>query len=737
MKKTLRVLLAVVLACTIPLTTAFATGTTGGSTTGTPTTGSSTTGGSTTGGSTTGGNTTGSTTTGDPTTGGNTTGGNTTGSTTTGDPTTGTPTTGGSTTGTPTTGGSTTGTPTTGGSTTGTPTTGGSTTGTPTTGGSTTGTPTTGGSTTGTPTTGGSTTGTPTTGGSTTGDTPTVDAVSMGMDVTPNEGLKAGDLVTVAVHVPSIPMCGLSFKILYDAEVFEYVSADPWADDAELVAMAKAGWWTPTIVSNPGRLGYAAASAADVTPDATWSILVLTLKVKETAPDVETIISMDDVVMKTFGTEDSSSDVAVESAEPIVLNVNSTTGGSTTGGSTTGGSTTGGSTTGGSTTGGSTTGGSTTGGSTTGGSTTGGSTTGGSTTGGSTTGGSTTGGSTTGGSTTGGSTTGGSTTGGSTTGGSTTGGSTTGPIEPTHIHELTEVAEVPATCTEPGVKAYWVCSGEEGCNKYFADAEAKTEIVDLESWKAGDGMIPAHGLIYHEATAPTYSEAGNEAYYSCPVCGKYFADAEGTEEIEEYSWIIPRLTPPVDPDDPEPPVDPQPPVEPINFEDVPEDVFYTDAVQWAVEKGITNGTSATTFSPDLICNRAQAVTFLWRVAGSPEPNTKTSPFVDVEMNSFYGKAVLWATEKGITIGTSATTFSPNAPCIREQMVTLLCRMVDGKAAGTSIIFTDVIADAYYAAAVQWAVENGITNGTSATTFSPVDPCNRAQMVTFLYRCFAE
>lgn len=156
---------------------------------------------------------------------------------------------------------------------------------------------------------------------------------------------------------------------------------------------------------------------------------------------------------------------------------------------------------------------------------------------------------------------------------------------------------------------------------------------------------------------------------------------------------------------------------------------------WAVENGITSGTSATTFSPNAVCTRAQAVTFLWRAAGSPEPGIAENPFTDVASDSYYYKAVLWAVEKGITSGTSATTFSPNVTCSRAQIVTFLWRGQQSPSVSTSGAFTDVSADAYYAKAVDWAVSEGITSGTSATTFSPNANCTRAQIVTFLWRAY--
>lgn len=171
--------------------------------------------------------------------------------------------------------------------------------------------------------------------------------------------------------------------------------------------------------------------------------------------------------------------------------------------------------------------------------------------------------------------------------------------------------------------------------------------------------------------------------------------------------------------------------EPTVFTDVSEDAYYADAVLWAVANGVTNGTSATTFSPDMAVSRAQMVTFLWRAHGSPKA-TGANPFTDVSTSDYYYDAVLWAVANGVTNGTSATTFSPDAPVTRAQAVTFQWR-----AAGSPVVsgssFGDVAADAYYVNAVTWAVANGITNGTSGTTFSPDVVVSRAQAVTFLWR----
>ena len=173
------------------------------------------------------------------------------------------------------------------------------------------------------------------------------------------------------------------------------------------------------------------------------------------------------------------------------------------------------------------------------------------------------------------------------------------------------------------------------------------------------------------------------------------------------------------------------------FVDVPASAYYADAVKWAVEQGITTGTSATTFSPEASCTRAQMVTFLWRAAGSPAPKATTTAFTDLDKSAYYYDAVLWAVEQGITTGTSSTTFSPNATVTRGQTVTFLYRFAGQPAVSGSSSFTDVNRSDYYAAAVQWAKEQGITSGTSDTTFSPTNDCTRGQIVTFLYRQLAK
>ena len=169
------------------------------------------------------------------------------------------------------------------------------------------------------------------------------------------------------------------------------------------------------------------------------------------------------------------------------------------------------------------------------------------------------------------------------------------------------------------------------------------------------------------------------------------------------------------------------------FYDVPNGAYFYEAVKWAVKNGITTGVGNDLFAPEQPCTRAQIVTFLWRAAGSPEPKTASS-FTDVPANAYYAKAVAWAVENGVTNGMTETTFAPDATCTRGQSVTFLYRALKGTASG-STNFTDVKSDAFYADAVNWAVASDVTNGTSNTTFSPNADCTRAEIVTFLYRAY--
>ena len=174
-----------------------------------------------------------------------------------------------------------------------------------------------------------------------------------------------------------------------------------------------------------------------------------------------------------------------------------------------------------------------------------------------------------------------------------------------------------------------------------------------------------------------------------------------------------------------------------DFDDVPDDSYYKDAVDWAVDRGITVGASAMKFDPNGICTRAQAVTFLWRALGKPAAKNTAMPFTDVAADAYYADAVLWAVENKIVLGVSETKFDPDGICTRAQIVTLLWRAAESPTADSANPFTDVAADAYYADAVLWAVGKEITIGTSSTTFSPNRICTRAEIVTFLYRTLAK
>ncbi len=263
----------------------------------------------------------------------------------------------------------------------------------------------------------------------------------------------------------------------------------------------------------------------------------------------------------------------------------------------------------------------------------------------------------------------------------------------TCVHANTEIRNAAEpTCTEPGYTGDTYCVD---CGAKLATGEA----IAALGHKWDDGKV---------TTAPTATKDGVKTY-TCSRCG-----ATKTE-------TIPATGEKTNP-----------------FKDVKEGDFFYDAVLWAVnaDPQVTSGTSATTFSPADTCTRAQVVTFLWRAKGCPEPKSSNNPFKDVKEGEYYYKAVLWAVENNITAGTSATTFSPNAGCTRAQVVTFLWR-TEGQPKPTSSAnpFKDVTGGYYYDA-VLWAVEKNITAGTSATTFSPDNTCTRGQIVTFLFRAFA-
>ena len=238
-------------------------------------------------------------------------------------------------------------------------------------------------------------------------------------------------------------------------------------------------------------------------------------------------------------------------------------------------------------------------------------------------------------------------------------------------------------------------------------------------------IIPAlgHKEVVDPAKAATCTETGLTEGKHCETCGEVLIRQEIIPMLE-HKFVDGKCTVCGAKDPNHNP-----------FKDVRENAYYYDAVQWAVRGGITVGTSADTFSPDQGCTRAQIVTFLYRAAGSPKVENVENPFRDVVRTGdgeFYD-AILWAVKNGITAGTSATTFSPDMICTRAHIVTFLYNASGATPVQGATAFTDVPQDAWYAEAVAWAAANGITAGTSATTFSPDQTCTRAQAVTFLYR----
>ncbi len=262
------------------------------------------------------------------------------------------------------------------------------------------------------------------------------------------------------------------------------------------------------------------------------------------------------------------------------------------------------------------------------------------------------------------------------------------------------------TCTEDGYTTY-TCS------------------VCADSYVADE--VTASGHSYEAViTEPTCTEQGYTTY-TCSVCAdSYIADevtASGHDFVDGFCTACGEEDPDYLPVNP--------------FIDVKEDDYFHTPVLWAVKKEITNGTSESTFSPNESCTRAQIVTFLWRAYGCMEPTATENPFTDVDSDAYYYKAVLWAVENGITTGMSATEFAPDATCTRGQAVTFLYRAAGTPTVTASENpFTDVTETDYFYHAVLWAAENGITNGVSATEFAPDDHCSRAQIVTFLYRALA-
>lgn len=303
-----------------------------------------------------------------------------------------------------------------------------------------------------------------------------------------------------------------------------------------------------------------------------------------------------------------------------------------------------------------------------------------------------------------------------------------------HIYE-TDEAENP-TCTEPGLTEGSSC---KICGSVLVAQETIPptghSFTNKASYRIATAATCTNPATYYVQCDNCYEISKDKTVIAGDALGhnfepnkEYCTNGCGTPNPDYVPTYNPPTVKPSEPDDDES-ISEAP-----SFTDVPADAYYADAVAWAVANGITTGTGENTFSPNSPCTRAEVVTFLWRAMGSPEPSGSGS-FTDVPGNSYYSKAVQWALENGVTSGTSATTFSPNAVCTRAEVVTFLMRALDGRGYG-SAGFTDVAAGSYYADAVSWAVANGVTEGTGATTFSPNAQCSRAQIVTFLYRAAA-
>ena len=276
-----------------------------------------------------------------------------------------------------------------------------------------------------------------------------------------------------------------------------------------------------------------------------------------------------------------------------------------------------------------------------------------------------------------------------------------------HVCECSDQYKSDFTEPLPHTYGEWTLVSAPSCTAAGLEMRACTECGAAESHtNAALGHKWDDGVV---TTEPTAKDEG-EKTFTCTVCGE-----TRTEAISATG----------EPEQPEKPAQ--------SFRDVPADAYYADAVAWAVEQAVTNGTSADTFSPEDTCTRAQVVTFLWRAADKPEPTTQHNPFTDVQADAYYYKAVLWAVEKNITRGVSATQFDPNGKCTRAQVVTFQHRAAGEPTVTANNPFKDVLSGDYFYDAVLWAVSKNITKGTSATTFSPNDSCTRAQVVTFLYR----
>lgn len=321
---------------------------------------------------------------------------------------------------------------------------------------------------------------------------------------------------------------------------------------------------------------------------------------------------------------------------------------------------------------------------------------------------------------------------------------------------LTPTAAVEATCTAEGNIAYWTC---DNCGRIFSDAEATTEITLAETVIEKIAHTPAEAVKENEVAATCTAEGSYDEVVYCSVCGTEISRTAKTIEKTAHTWgewtvtkeatydeegsrehtcsvcgtketeVIPKKTHSSGKDK-----DTTPAVELVTykdqFKDVSKDDYFYEPVKWAFEKEITAGVTEDLFGVGQGCTRAHVVTFLWAAAGKMEVSTEV-PFADVAKDAYYAKAVAWAYSKGITAGTSADAFSPDLTITRAQAITMLWVYMGCPEAVEAATFTDVPADAYYAKAVAWALEKGVTAGKTATTFAPNDTCTREQIVTFL------
>ena len=311
-----------------------------------------------------------------------------------------------------------------------------------------------------------------------------------------------------------------------------------------------------------------------------------------------------------------------------------------------------------------------------------------------------------------------------------------------HGDKLKHVVAKDATTSEEGNIEYWYC---EACGKYFSDNAATKEITQAETVipkrqssgsnysyytikaTAGTGgsISPSGNVSVREGRDQTFTITPDKGYAVANVK----IDGKSIGAVKSYTFENVSRTHTIEVIFMKANGNPQTGV----FVDVATGSYYEDAVDWAVENGITNGVSSNMFAPDDPCTRAQIVTFLWRAAGSPAPKSMSS-FTDVSADAFYAKAVAWAVENGITSGTGEGKFSPNAICTRAQSVTFLYRASGSPAVSGSAEFSDVSTTAFYADAVAWAAKKGITTGIGGGLFGSDNDCTRSQIVTFLWRC---